>query len=119
MIGKLHGTVVDCKDPIALSKFYAEILGYRVVQSESDWSVIGISQDLPGIAFQRIANYVAPTWPIGDIPTQIHFDIRVEDFNTAVVEIERLGGALLSKSTDVFWVCTDPEGHPFCIFKHS
>ena len=80
MIGKLHGTVIDCKDPIGLSKFYAEILGYTVVQSEPDWSVIGISEELPGIAFQRISNYVTPTWPIGDIPTQIHFDIRVEDF---------------------------------------
>ena len=79
MIGKLHGTVIDCKDPISLSKFYAEILGYTVVQSEADWSVIGISEELPGVAFQRISNYVAPTWPIGDIPTQIHFDIRVED----------------------------------------
>jgi len=95
MIGKLHGTIVDCKDPIALSRFYAEILGYTVVQSESDWSVIGISQDLPGIAFQRIDNYVAPAWPSGDIPTQIHFDIRVEDFDTAVSEIESLGGRLL------------------------
>jgi hypothetical protein len=25
---------------------------------------------------------------------------------------------LLSKSSEIFWVCTDPEGHPFCIFKH-
>ena len=117
MIGNLHGTIVDCKDPIALSRFYAEILGYTVVQSESDWSVIGISQDLPGIAFQRIDNYVAPAWPSRDIPTQIHFDIRVEDFDTAVSEIESLGGRLLLKSSDTFWVCADPEGHPFCIIK--
>jgi predicted enzyme related to lactoylglutathione lyase len=117
MIGKLHGTVIDCKDPIALSKFYAEILGYTVVQSESDWSVIGISQDLPGIAFQQISNYVAPSWPNGDVPTQVHFDIRVDDFDLALKEIEALGGKLLSKSSDTFWVCIDPEGHPFCIIK--
>ena len=117
MIGKLHGTVIDCLDPIRLSKFYAQILGYTVVQSDSDWSVIGISEELPGIAFQQNPNYTAPTWPGGDIPTQIHFDIRVEDFESAVIEIESLGGALLSKSSDTFWVCTDPEGHPFCIIK--
>ena len=117
MIGKLHGTVIDCLDPIRLSKFYAQILGYTVVQSDSDWSVIGISEELPGIAFQQNPNYTAPTWPSGDIPTQIHFDIRVEDFDSAVVEIESLGGSLLSKSSDTFWVCTDPEGHPFCIIK--
>lgn len=117
MIGKLHGTVIDCLDPIRLSKFYAQILGYTVVQSDSDWSVIGISEELPGIAFQQNPNYTAPTWPGGDIPTQIHFDIRVEDFESAVIEIETLGGSLLSKSSDTFWVCTDPEGHPFCIIK--
>ena len=117
MIGKLHGTVIDCLDPIRLSKFYAQILGYTVVQSDSDWSVIGISEELPGIAFQQNPNYTAPTWPGGDIPTQFHFDIRVEDFESAVIEIETLGGSLLSKSSDTFWVCTDPEGHPFCIIK--
>jgi predicted enzyme related to lactoylglutathione lyase len=117
MIGKLHGTVIDCKDPIGLSKFYAEILGHTVVQSESEWSVIGISEELPGIAFQKIPNYVAPVWPSGDIPTQIHFDIRVEDFELAVTEVESLGGKLLSKSSDTFWVCADPEGHTFCIIK--
>ena len=81
MIGNLHGTVVDCLDPIRLAKFYADILGYTVVQSDSDWSVVGISEELPGIAFQQISNYVAPSWPNGDVPTQVHFDIRVDDFN--------------------------------------
>jgi len=117
MIGNLHGTVIDCKDPVGLAKFYAEILGYTIVQSESDWSVIGISEELPGIAFQKILNYVAPIWPKGDIPTQMHFDIRVEDFQIAITEIESLGGKLISKSSDSFWVCADPEGHPFCIIK--
>ena len=117
MIGKLHGTVVDCKDPRNLAKFYAELLGYVVVQSEADWAVIGDSPDRPGIAFQLIENYKAPAWPSGEVPTQIHFDIRVEDFDVALVEVESLGGKLLSKSSNTFWVCADPEGHPFCIIK--
>jgi len=117
MIGKLHGTVVDCKDPRNLAKFYAELLGYVVVQSEADWAVIGDSPDRPGIAFQLIENYKAPAWPSGQVPTQIHFDIRVEDFEVALIEVESLGGKLLSKSSDSFWVCADPEGHPFCIIK--
>ncbi len=117
MIGKLHGFVIDCKDPISLSKFYAEILGFTVVQAESDWSVIGDAPDRPGIAFQLVENYQAPIWPSGQVPTQTHIDIRVEDFEKSLAEIERLGGSLLSKSSDIFWVCADPEGHPFCIFK--
>ena len=117
MIGKLHGTVIDCNDPIRLSSFYAQILGYTIVQSDSEWSVIGISEELPGLAFQKIPNYVAPSWPSGAVPTQLHFDIRVEDFESAVTDIESLGGILLSKSSNTFWVCADPEGHPFCIIK--
>ena len=117
MIGKLHGTVVDCRNPEDLAKFYANLLGYMVVQSEADWAVIGDSPDRPGIAFQFVDNFNAPEWPSGDIPTQIHFDIRVEDFEAAVAEIESLGGRLLSKSSETFWVCTDSEGHPFCIIK--
>jgi predicted enzyme related to lactoylglutathione lyase len=117
MIGKLHGTIVDCKNPRDLAKFYAELLGYMVVQSEAEWAVIGDSPDRPGIAFQFIENFQAPVWPSGDIPTQIHFDIRVEDFDRALTEVESLGGKLLSKSSDSFWVCSDPEGHPFCIIK--
>jgi predicted enzyme related to lactoylglutathione lyase len=117
MIGKLHGTVIDCNDPIRLANFYAEMIGYTIVQSDAEWSVIGISEELPGLAFQKIPNYVAPSWPSGNLPTQIHFDIRVEDFESAVTEIESLGGVLLSKSSNTFWVCADPEGHPFCIIK--
>jgi predicted enzyme related to lactoylglutathione lyase len=117
MIGKLHGTVVDCQNPMDLAKFYAELLGYVVVQSDTEWAVIGDSPDRPGIAFQFIENYQAASWPSGAIPTQIHFDIRVEDFVAAVAEIESLGGRLISKSSDTFWVCADPEGHPFCIIK--
>jgi len=88
------------------------------VQSEDDWCVIGDAEDRPGIAFQQIPNYVAPVWPSGEVPTQMHIDIRIEDFDAAVAEIESLGGKLLSKSSDIFWVCQDLEGHPFCIFKH-
>lgn len=117
MIGKLHGTVIDCTNPVDLTTFYANLLGYVIVQSEAEWAVIGDSPDRPGIAFQLIENYQVATWPSGEIPTQIHFDIRVEDFDDAMVEIESQGGKLLSKSSNTFWVCADPEGHPFCIVK--
>lgn len=117
MIGKWHGAVIDCSDPKRLSAFYAELLGFTIVQSEDDWCVIGDAEDRPGIAFQRVANYVAPVWPTGEVPTQMHIDIRIEDFDAAVAEIESLGGKLLSNSSTIFWVCQDPEGHPFCIFK--
>lgn len=115
MIGSWHGLVIDCKEPQNLASFYQELLGYTRVQDESDWVVIGKSPDQPGIAFQKIENYVAPTWPEEHIPTQMHIDIRVNSLEAAAESAIMLGATLLSNSEKIFWVFNDPEGHPFCL----
>lgn len=115
MIGSWHGLVIDCKDPRTLASFYQELLGYTRVQDESDWVVIGKAPDQPGIAFQRIDNYLPPTWPKEQVPTQMHIDIRVESLESAAEEAISLGAILLSDSEKIFWVFNDPEGHPFCL----
>jgi predicted enzyme related to lactoylglutathione lyase len=116
MIGTWHGLIVNCPKPQQLAPFYAELLGYVTVQNEPDWVVIGRSPDQPGIAFQRDENFVAPSWPDLTTPTQLHIDIKVADLAAALVEVERLGGKLRSKSVaETFWVCADPIGIPFCL----
>ncbi len=115
MIGSWHGLVIDCNDPQTLAAFYQELLGYTRVQDESDWVVIGKSPDQPGIAFQKIENFVAPTWPKEHIPTQMHIDIKVDSLEDASNVAIGLGATLLSNSEKIFWVFSDPEGHPFCL----
>ena len=118
MIGTWHGLVISCPKPKQLASFYAQLLNYITVQSESEWVVIGVSPDQPGIAFQQDANFKPPTWPDLAIPTHLHIDLRVEDLAAALVEVEKLGGKLLSKSVaETFWVCADPVGIPFCLVK--
>lgn len=117
MIGIWHGLVIDCAEPRELATFYERLLGYVRVNDFEDWVVIGISADQPGIAFQQIPNYVAPVWPSGDVPTQMHIDVRVEDLQSAADAAITLGASLLKQSSESFWVLADPAGHPFCLVR--
>jgi len=33
------------------------------------------------LSFQRVENYVAPTWPDGNTPKQMHLDFEVDDLD--------------------------------------
>ena len=117
MIGTWHGLIIDCTNPRELASFYEQLLGYTRVQDEVEWVVIGISAEHAGIAFQLIPNYVAPIWPSGEVPTQMHIDVRVQDLQVAHDAAIAIGATLLNKTSDVFWVMADPEGHPFCLVR--
>lgn len=117
MVGTWHGLVIDCSNPRELASFYEQLLGYVRVNDFDDWVVIGISAEHAGIAFQQIPNYVAPVWPSGQVPTQMHIDVRVDDVAAAAPGALELGATLLRKNDDRCWVFADPEGHPFCLVR--
>lgn len=118
VIGTWHGLVISCPKPQELAPFYAQLLNYITVQNEPEWVVIGVSPNQPGIAFQLDENFRSPTWPDLDIPIHLHIDIRVDDLAAALIEVEKLGGKLLAKSSaETFWVCADLVGIPFCLVK--
>ena len=76
------------------------------------------------LAFQKVANYKAPTWPEGPIPQQLHLDFAVKNLDETEIELLKIGAVKTEfqpgspKSNDYsteFRVYLDPEGHPFCI----
>ena len=79
-----------------------------------DWVVIGKSADQPGIAFQKIPNYIRPIWPSGEVPTQMHLDLKVQSIDAAVVFAKGLGATVARKNVERCTVMLEPEGHPFC-----
>ena len=115
MIGRLHGTVIDCAAPQELASFYEALLGMQRVQDEPGWVVIGDAPDRPGLAFAQVEDYRPPTWPTGDRPQYRHFDVRVEDLDVAEAAVVELGATRLSGGGDRFRVFADPVGHPFCL----
>ncbi|MGQ4427628.1 VOC family protein, partial [Streptomyces violaceoruber] len=63
-VAELGPVVLDCPDPRALARFYADVLG-GTVEGEGDW----VDLRLPGgraLAFQAAPGFVPPKWPAPD-----------------------------------------------------
>lgn len=127
-------TVLDTTDPRGLAEFYRELLGleYRAGDEPpapgepdpagDDWLVLQ-GEGLWPLAFQKVPELPAVTWPDPDVPQQLHLDMTVPDATTLDAEHERvlgLGARLLLDRRDdpdePLRVYADPAGHPFCIF---
>ena len=118
MIGTLRNTVLDCPDPAALATFYAEVLGWSVVDRDEDWWGIEPATGKPGIAFQLAPDHRPPTWPDPAWPQQVHLDIHIGDpasIETAEAAVLGLGARRLPSDAETFRVYADPAGHPFCL----
>ena len=123
-------SAIDCSDPINLANFYSSITGLKVdvltenTDSNIVWVELKDNQGIPKLAFQKVANYKAPTWPEGPIPQQLHLDFAVKDLDETEIELLKIGAVKTEfqpgspKTNDYsteFRVYLDPEGHPFCI----
>ena len=123
-------SAIDCADPINLANFYSSITGLKVdvttenTDSNIVWVELKDNQGIPKLAFQKVANYKAPTWPEGPIPQQLHLDFAVKNLDETEIELLKIGAIKTEfqpgspKSNDYsteFRVYLDPEGHPFCI----
>jgi hypothetical protein len=120
-IAKYSLTVIDCPDPVALASFYAQLTGLEmeslgeVDPKDVKWFDL-LRNGVAVIGFQRIENFVAPTWPEGPIPQQIHLDFDVMDLNKAETRVLALGARKAEfQSSEKFRVYLDPVGHPFCL----
>lgn len=122
--------ILDCPDAAQLAEFYAAMLRWEVEDGATrDWAVLappggGITPANPDgratLAFQRIDDWVAPTWPGGRHPQQMHLDFSVGDIDAAEPRVLELGAtrAAHQPSTDGgFRVFLDLAGHPFCLIR--
>jgi predicted enzyme related to lactoylglutathione lyase len=115
---QLRSVVLDCPDPPALARFYAELLGGALDVSDPDWCEVRPDGSTIKLAFQRVASYVPPSWPDG-APQQVHLDLTVDDPPATSTRAVALGARVLSPPVDgpgcTFIVHADPVGHPFCL----
>jgi catechol 2,3-dioxygenase-like lactoylglutathione lyase family enzyme len=124
MIGTLDVVVLDCPDPRALARFYAELLGGEIVDGDGeddDWTEIALpfTDRRPILAFQRVADYHAPEWPGQAVPQQSHLDVKVDDLDDGEAAVLAIGAIATGSGTDTFRVYLDPAGHPFCLIRPS
>lgn len=114
-VAKVGAVVLDCPDPQALARFYAEIVG-GTTEVEGDWVDLKVPGG-PTLAFQAAPGYVAPQWPSPEHSQQFHLDLTVEDMDAAEKQVLELGAkALDTEDRSRSWrVYADPAGHPFCL----
>lgn len=122
--------VLDCPDALELGRFYADLLGWEFEEGANrDWVTLirpggGVGPDNPNggptLAFQRIDDWVTPTWPGGAHPQQVHLDFAVTNIDAAEPQVIELGARRHDhqpSESGSFRVYIDPVGHPFCLVQ--
>ncbi|RPF30984.1 VOC family protein [Streptomyces sp. TLI_185] len=116
--GPIAAVVVDCADPRAMARFWAEVL---------DWTLHEVSDDHASL---RSAEGVGPfleflrTPDVKTVPDRVHLDLLPyagDDKSAEVARLRTLGATDLDVGQgDVPWTClADPEGHEFCVLALS
>ena len=124
-----YSMVVDCHDIEAQARWWAEVLGWRVLFEQDDGYVI-----VPGyVTMEMLAetpwDRVGPGMVFVRVPedktvkNRLHIDLAPHTSDDRDAEIRRLLGmgatrADVHQSPDVGWdVFRDPEGNEFCVLS--
>ncbi|MFF1292298.1 MULTISPECIES: VOC family protein [unclassified Streptomyces] len=102
---------VDAHDAEALGRWWAEALGWVVVNDAPDEYEIRPDQDrLPGLLFSPV--------PEGKtVKNRLHLDFRPDDQAAEVARLLALGArhADVGQGEQPWVVLADPEGNEFCV----
>lgn len=132
---RLAQLVLDTTDARAAAEFWRQLLGldYRPGHEPPppggddaagrDWLNLRSVDGAPVLAFQQVQELLRPTWPVAEVPQQLHLDLTVPDvesLDAAHTRVLALGGSLLLDRADdpdePLRVYADLDGHPFCVF---
>lgn len=118
-IGWFRALVVDCDDHIAVSRFWAEVLGVDIAEEEEGW--VQLTPDPGGVylAFQPRSQGDPDGVGDGRPGMRLRPDIEVDDVDAARDALVALGGSFVrvvhEPDGDTHVVMADPEGNEFCI----
>jgi predicted enzyme related to lactoylglutathione lyase len=106
--------VLDCEDPKQLAAFWREALGYRDHYADAELAVL-VPREGSASPFllQRVPESKV-------VKNRMHLDIVVEDIETEVRRLERLGARRIDQDVQEFggtqWLrLSDPEQNEFCV----
>jgi hypothetical protein len=106
--------VVDAIDPARLARWWAEVLGYRLLSEGVDEAVIGPDAAArPQLLFNRVAE-------AKDGKNRLHLDLDPDDQEAEVERLVDMGARKvdIGQGDDLDWmVLADPEGNEFCVLR--
>ena len=104
---------VDAADPEALGRWWAQALGWVVVNDAPEEYEIRPAPDrLPGLLFVPV--------PEGkQVKNRLHLDLRPDDRDAEVARLLSLGArhADVGQGEQSWVVLADPEGNEFCVLS--
>ena len=105
--------IVDARDPVALGRWWADVLGWVVVNDSAEEFEIRPSADrLPGLLFGLSSE-------VKQSKNRLHLDFRPDDQQAEVERFLRAGArhADIGQGTQPWVVLADPEGNEFCVLS--
>jgi glyoxalase superfamily protein len=111
MAVRFYQLVVNANDPSQLARWWAEVLGYKVLYETANEVIIGTDPArYPGICF-------VPDGSPKASKNRLHIDLDPDDQGAEVARVTALGARHADIGQgDVPWtVLADPEGNEFCI----
>lgn len=109
----------DSTTPAATARFWAQALGWRIVDDDPDEVALQPAPGtpeagvLPDILFLRVPESKT-------VKNRLHLDLRPDDQSAEVARLEALGARQvdIGQRGDVTWVVmADPEGNEFCVLR--
>jgi catechol 2,3-dioxygenase-like lactoylglutathione lyase family enzyme len=113
MGSRWHAVVVDATDPARLSRWWAEVLGYRVIDENANEVMVGSGEPAsPVLYFVRAAEAKAGK-------NRLHIDLTPDDRNAEVERLLDMGARHvdIGQGEPSWVVLADPEGNEFCVLR--
>jgi len=105
--------VVDARDPAAIGRWWADALGWVVVNdSEDEYEIRPSEHRLPGLLF-------VPVSDAKEGKNRLHLDFRPDDQSAEVDRFVSLGATRIDigQGSAPWVVLADPEGNEFCVLS--
>lgn len=104
---------MDAADPAMLGRWWADALGWIVVNDQPDeFEIRPAADQLPGLIFEPVAHAKSGK-------NRLHLDFRPDDQQVEVARLLGLGArhADIGQGQQPWVVLADPEGNEFCVLS--